>query len=61
MTRWDWSPDINGDFGQTVTAETMRVGEAGALIFENESNGLYRQPVLFVAPGEWKSAWKNEE
>lgn len=61
MKSWEWSPNVNGDYGQTVVADSMRVNDAGALIFENETNSLYRTPVLFIAPGEWKSAWKDAE
>lgn len=61
MKNWGWSANVNGDHGQTVIAEAMRVNDAGALIFENESSGLYRTPVLFIAPGEWKSAWENKD
>lgn len=64
MASFSYDPKtVYGDDAMDATAERMRVGEAGELIFDNykmAGRTASYVPSLIIAPGEWKAAWSND-
>lgn len=60
MTTHFWDPvSTDGSSAQEVSYDTVRVGNAGELIFSAASDPL-DNPEFIVAPGEWKVAWRED-